>query len=150
MNLQFAFLSRLLNQTIYLLYSGYLAFSLSLLILIFKGNLTPQLWFYLSVIALLLIAHHYVSIRVKFDADLLHFLSQYTASNTKSLDEIRKELDESLVQLQLLPTNKTGRPWDIRFQGCKKLFNIQILLLITQYIMLVLLVCIVLKNNLGT
>lgn len=140
MNMNFIVLSRLLSQTIYLLLSGYVAFILSATLLLFYGASSLQYWLLITLIFLSLSIHHYISLRVKFDADLLQSLSHYQFSQKIPFDQLTQQFDQTMLDLKLMPARKIGRSWDIRFQGCLKLFKIQILLLIVQYILLIVLI----------
>lgn len=140
MNMRWIVLSRLLSQTNYLLLSGYVAFIVSTTLLLFYGASSLQYWLLLTLNFLALFIHHYVSLRVKFDADLLQSLSQYQLSQKISSDQLAQQFDQTMLDLKLMPARKIGRSWDNRFQGCLKLFKIQILLLIIQYILLIVLI----------
>ncbi|MBK0063200.1 MULTISPECIES: hypothetical protein [unclassified Acinetobacter] len=137
MILQLTIMSKLLNNTISLLLSGYVAFVLSVMATFFYGGQTLELWAYLLVIFLLLFMHHYVSIRVKFDVDLILFITETGFSPSQSLDKATEELDQALIGLKLIPLAKVGRSWQLRLKGCLKLFKLQILLLILQYLTLI-------------
>lgn len=85
---------------------------------------------------LLALLHHYLSIRVKFDSDLLLML--YQQLNTKETDQdiLTQQLDMTLVNLGLMSNKKTHRSWDLRFRGCLKLLKIQVIVLTLQMTLL--------------
>lgn len=135
MSMQMQLLAKLLNSSKGLLYSAYLAFMFSLLLLIWhrQSLLLDSLF---CLICLLLIAlQHFVSIRVQFDADILEMLSQPSngTSQDVQLESLTTELDQSLIALNLMPPAKANRDWSVRLQGCKGLFRLQVLLLVLQY-----------------
>ncbi|QIO05752.1 hypothetical protein [Acinetobacter shaoyimingii] len=134
MKMKFLILSKLLHSGSYQLFSGYIVFSLSILIILFKFH---TFWQYsLIIIAMLLVAiHHYVALRVKLDAELLEYLSK--TEDAQQLEQLTQELDQSLVTLKLMPEQRTGRSWDLRLKGCQKLFKWQISLLVLQFVYLI-------------
>ena len=89
--------------------------------------LTPRLqWTYIgfTVAAVLAgLAQAYFAIRVGFDAALFRRLA-----NTGDVAAI----DAALVQLDLLPAGKRGRPAEARVAGARSLFRLQILALAVQ------------------
>lgn len=145
MNYNFFILSKLLSNTRPLLFSGYIAFSLSIICIILKGWQFLELWIYTFLSIILVALHQFVSIRVKFDADILDFISKLHLQNINN-KQLTEQLDSSLIYFKLMPKNKTGRNWNTRFQGCLKLFKLQIILLVIQYIMLIILIYILLNN----
>nr|WP_174505998.1 hypothetical protein [Acinetobacter sp. Marseille-Q1620] len=145
MNYNFFILSKLLSNTRSLLFSGYIAFSLSIICIILKGWQFLELWIYTFLSIILVALHQFVSIRVKFDADILDFISKLHLQNINN-KQLTEQLDSSLIYFKLMPKNKTGRNWNTRFQGCLKLFKLQIILLVVQYIMLIILIYILLNN----
>lgn len=135
MNMQFYAVSKLLKSTTALLCSGYLIFSLIMLDLIFKQHTSKiEVAFILFNLALCA-THHYVSFRVNFDASLLHML--FKQSKRYSIELLTLELDQSLLSLNLIPKEKTGRPWNLRFNGCLRLLKIQIMILFFQFLVLI-------------
>ena len=135
MKMNFLIVSKLLSSSITLLLAGYFVFSLCMLDVLFQ---TAHSIFYsiVTISSVILIAiHHYVSIRVKFDASIFDFLSQ--AKDRQHLDQLTQQLDESLIAFKLMSKHKAGRDWELRFQGCMKLFKVQITLLIAQFIVLI-------------
>ncbi|SPL72174.1 hypothetical protein [Acinetobacter stercoris] len=145
MNYNFFILSKLLSNTRSLLFSGYIAFSLSIICIILKGWQFLELWIYTFLSIILVALHQFVSILVKFDADILDFISKLHLQNINN-KQLTEQLDSSLIYFKLMPKNKTGRNWNTRFQGCLKLFKLQIILLVIQYIMLIILIYILLNN----
>lgn len=140
MKMQFYALSRLLKSTTTILCSGYLIFGLIMLDLIFKQDASNLQIAFIIMNIVLCATHHYVSFRVHFDADLLHMLFKQSKQHT--LEALTLELDQSLLSLDLIPVEKTGRPWDLRFKGCLRLFKFQIMLLLVQVIALIMIVII--------
>ena len=135
MSMQMQLLAKLLNSSKGLLYSAYLAFTISLVLLIWhRQSLILDSLF--CLICLLLIAlQHFVSIRVQFDADILEMLSQPSneTHHHAQLESLTTELDQSLIALNLMPPAKANRTWTVRLQACKSLFRLQVLLLVLQY-----------------
>lgn len=133
MKMNFTVLSKLLQSTRGLLLSGYAAFALSFILLLLPNS--PGLYRFSALLfcLLLLAAHHYLSMRVLFDARLLDALAQ----SEQPLHEITADLDQSLIQLKLMPQAKTGRGWTERFQGCIRLLKAQACLLFMQYLVLI-------------
>lgn len=141
MKMTFLVLSKLLSSTHVFLLSGYILLSLSTLYLLFIASFEYQnIGILISV--LLCVIHHYVSFRVRFDAELLDHLSSQIDVNDadNSLDSLTQQLDQSLVDLGLMNKSKMGRNWTLRFKGCLKLFKIQIALLTVQCIFFIALV----------
>ena len=135
MTMQMQLLAKLLNSSKGLLYSAYLAFTISLLLLILhRQSLILDSLFCLSCL-LLIALQHFVSIRVQFDADILEMLSQPSngTSQDVQLESLTTELDQSLIALNLMPPAKANRAWSVRLQACKGLFRLQVLLLVLQY-----------------
>ncbi|USA54421.1 hypothetical protein NDN13_04295 [Acinetobacter sp. C32I] len=127
MKMNFVVVSQLLKQSQSILKSGYLAFVLSIVSL-FLFSSTPILIPLLVVTALLAI-HHYLFIRIEFDRGLL----QHMVDQPEDIDLLTQQLDQSLLNLQLIPSSKTGRDWSIRFKGCLRLLKIQIFIVLIQY-----------------
>lgn len=127
MKINFVVVSQLLKQSQALLKSGYLAFVLSIVSLFLFSSI-PILIPLLLVTALLAI-HHYLFIRIEFDRGLL----QHMVDQPEDIDRLTQQLDQSLLNLQLIPSSKTGRDWSIRFKGCLRLLKIQIIIVLIQY-----------------
>ena len=135
MTMQMRLLAKLLNCSKGLLYSAYLAFTISLLLLIWHQQSLILDSFFCLICLLLIALQHFVSIRVQFDADILEMLSQPSNSISQDvpLQSLTAELDQSLITLNLMPPAKANRTWTVRLQGCKGLFRLQVLLLLLQY-----------------
>lgn len=133
MKMSFTVLSKLLLSTRGLLLSGYAAFAFSFILLLQSNS--PGLYRFSALLfcLLLLAAHHYLSMRVLFDSRLLDALAQ----SEQPLHEITADLDQSLIQLKLMPQAKAGRGWTERFQGCIRLLKAQACLLFMQYLVLI-------------
>lgn len=133
MKMNFTVLGKLLQSTRGLLLSGYAAFALSFILLLLPNS--PGLYRFSALLfcLLLLAAHHYLSMRVLFDARLLDALAQ----SEQPLHEITADLDQSLIQFKLMPQAKAGRGWTERFQGCIRLLKAQACLLFMQYLVLI-------------
>lgn len=138
MNMNFFVLSRLLSSTTTLLASGYVAFALSIISIQLKAWQSLTFWILICLVFILCAIHHYISIRVKFDADILSTLAQQ--SKQQNENGLTQALDHSLLYFKLMPQNKAGRDWDLRFQGCLKLFKIQMTFVVMQYIVLITLI----------
>lgn len=136
MKMNFIVLSNLLNACSSLLIAGYsfLFFNLYLLIINIPQINSLNIYFSLIVIIVGLI-HHYIAIRVKFDANLLK--SIYFEINQQPIEQLTKQLDQSLLSLKLIPQNKASRHWDLRFLGCQKLLKLQISLFIFQILLFI-------------
>ncbi|WP_180102003.1 hypothetical protein [Acinetobacter sp. YH12126] len=132
MNLQLVVLSKLLQSTTGLLISAYVAAIFTLWLIIQFGNVMLFDLLYVLICLVLLGIQHYLSLRIKFDSALLATVAEY--SQTQSLEQTTKELDLSLINLKLMPTNKCGRAWELRELGCLALFKWQIVVLCLQYI----------------
>lgn len=142
MMMQLKVVSKLLKSSSGLLASGYLAFTLCCVLIIL---LTVSFKFALMLLLLNLILiglHHFLSIRVQFDAALLDMVSQQ--SNLHDLEQSTQSLDQSLVDMKLMPASKSGRAWETRLEGCVKLFKFQIFVLCLQYLAFI---CIFLLYN---
>lgn len=132
MNLQLVVLSKLLQSTTGLLISAYVAAIFTLWLIIQFGNVMLFDLLYVLICLVLLGIQHYLSLRIKFDSALLATVAE--CSQTQSLEQTTKELDLSLINLKLMPTNKCGRAWELRELGCLALFKWQIVVLCLQYI----------------
>ena len=135
MKMHFVVLSKLFHSSYSLLIAGYGFLFLSLFLLIFKQDINV-LNLTLCICAILIgLLHHYVSIRVIFDAKLLQYLSKKI--DYSNIDSLTKELDQSLITLKLMPIDKANRSWKLRLIGCQKLFKIQIFIFLIQIFMLI-------------
>lgn len=143
MKMKFYVLSKLLSNTTTFLYAGYIAFALSTLSILLKGWHQLDLYLLILVSFTLIFVHHYLSFRVKFDADLLIILAdqldEKDNKNAEQLLQITEKFDNSLDYFKLIAKDKIGRNWEIRFKGCLFLLKIQIILLILQYLVLIVL-----------
>lgn len=133
MHMQFVVLAKVLQSTHSLLMAGYVAFVLCILCFFYALWPTIWIWGYFAVIFILIFSHLYVSIRVKLDAELLLYLAEH---DPKMLNERTHDLDLALIALKLMPNSKADRTWTERLNGCKRLFKLQIVLLVLQYAML--------------
>ncbi|AXQ22472.1 hypothetical protein BEN71_10480 [Acinetobacter wuhouensis] len=138
MKMNFFVVAKLLSSTTALLFSGYLAFALSIIAILLKGWQSIEFWIFIVITLLLSFTHHYISFRVKFDAQLLEMMAQ--ESKIESIENLTQQFDQSLVSMKLMPESKAGRDWSVRFAGCFKLFKIQIALLLLQYFVLIILI----------
>ncbi len=130
--------AKLLSATSGLLLSGYLSFALSIVAILLKGWQSIEFWIFIVITLLLCLIHHYISFRLKFDAQLIEIIAQQ--SNTESIENLTQQFDQSLMSLNLMPKSKAGRDWFLRFSGCFKLLKIQITLLLLQYFVLIILI----------
>lgn len=135
MTMRMRLLAKLLNCSKGLLYSAYLAFTISLLLLIWHQQSLILDSFFCLICLLLIALQHFVSIRVQFDADILEMLSQPSNNTSQDvqLESLTAELDQCLIALNLMPLANANRTWTVRLQGCKSLFRLQVLLLVLQY-----------------
>ena len=138
MKINFFVVAKLLSATTGLLFSGYLAFALAIIAILLKGWQVFEFWIFIVITLLLCFIHHYISFRVKFDAQLIEILA-YEAK-TESIENLTQQFDQSLLSLKLMPESKLGRDWSLRFAGCFKLLKIQIALLVLQYFVLIILI----------
>ncbi|NNP70068.1 hypothetical protein [Acinetobacter sp. Ac_5812] len=127
MKMNFVVVSQLLKQTQSILKSGYLVFVLSVVSLFLFSSI-PILIPLLLVSGLLAI-HHYLFIRIEFDRGLL----QHMVDQPEDVESFTQQLDQSLLNLKLIPSNKTDRDWPERFKGCLRLLKIQIFIVLIQY-----------------
>ena len=135
MKMKILMVSKLLASTNTLVIASYTIFSLSTIYLLFLASFNyVNVWILISLLICLM--HHYLSFRVKFDAELLSYLSTQIHNHDieNSLDTLTQQLDQSLIEFKLMNKNKAGRDWTLRLQGCLKLFKMQIALLILQCI----------------
>lgn len=138
MKMKFFIVAKLLSATGGLLLSGYVAFALSIFAILFKGWQTIELWIFIVITLLLMAVHHYLSFRVKFDAELIEMLA--IQSRADSIEHLTQQFDQSLLEMKLLPQNKVGRDWTLRFAGCFRLIKLQIALVLIQYLVLIILI----------
>jgi len=127
MKMNFAVVSQLLKQSQSILKSGYLAFVLSIITLSLFSKM--QILIPLLLVTGLLAIHHYLFIRIEFDRGLL----QHMVDQPEDVESLTQQLDQSLLNLKLIPSSKTGRDWSIRFKGCLRLLKIQIVIVLIQY-----------------
>ena len=127
MKMNFVVVSQLLKQTQSLLKSGYLVFVLSVVSLFLFSSI--PVFIPLLLITGLLAIHHYFFIRIEFDRGLL----QHMIDQPEDVETLTQQLDQSLLNLKLIPSNKTDRDWSERFKGCLRLLKIQIIIVLIQY-----------------
>ncbi|QHH97030.1 hypothetical protein [Acinetobacter dispersus] len=127
MKMNFVVVNQLLKQSQSILKSGYLAFVLSIVSLFLFSSI--PILIPLSLVTALLAIHHYLFIRIEFDRGLL----QHMVDQPEDVESLTQQLDQSLLNLKLIPSSKTGRDWSIRFQGCLRLLKIQIAIVLIQY-----------------
>lgn len=137
MKINFYVVAKLLSATQGLLFSGYVAFILSMMAIFLKGWQSLEFWLFIILNFILMMLHHYLSLRLKFDAQLIEIIAQQ--SNSSTLENLTQQFDQSLIQLKLMPESKAGRDWTLRFAGCFRLFKLQIALLFIQYFVLIIL-----------
>ncbi len=137
MKMKFFIVAKLLSATGGLLLSGYVAFALSIFAILFKGQ-TIELWIFIVITLLLMAVHHYLSFRVKFDAELIEMMA--IQSRADSIQHLTQQFDQSLLEMKLLPQNKVGRDWTLRFAGCFRLIKLQIAFVLIQYLVLIILI----------
>lgn len=68
--------------------------------------------------------------QIKLDKDLLNML--YLYSKNQPIKLITQQLDESLTSLKFMPIKKSSRDWNVSFNGCFKLYKLQITILYLQ------------------
>lgn len=138
MKMKFFIVAKLLSATGGLLLSGYVAFALSIFAILFKGWQTIELWIFIVITLLLMAVHHYLSFRVKFDAQLIEMMA--IQSKIETIENLTQQFDQTLFEMKLLPENKVGRDWTLRFAGCFRLIKLQIALVLIQYLVLIILI----------
>ena len=138
MKMNFYVVAKLLSATNGLLISGYVAFILSVMAILLKGWQSLEFWIFIILSFGIMMTHHYVSLRLKFDAELIEIMAQQ--SDTVSIENLTQQFDQSLMQFKLMPESKAGRDWSLRFAGCFRLFKLQITLLFIQYFVLIILI----------
>lgn len=132
MNMSFLVMAKLLGATRSILCASYFILTFCLLYALIQVDLKLIEIIFIGLSLLFALLHHYLSIRVKFDSDLLLML--YAQFDLKQADQnaLTQQFDKTLVHLGLMSKKKTNRTWDLRFKGCLKLLNIQIGVLILQ------------------
>ncbi|MGY5393572.1 hypothetical protein [Acinetobacter sp. NigerLNRRAM0016] len=140
--------AKLLENTDGIRNSGYVAFSLSVLAYFFYAWQSIVVYLSLIVIFSLCLLQHYLSIRIQFDAELLKLIgtTSETSDTKKDMTQQTAELDRGLLELGLIPVDKTQRSWDIRVQGCIRLFKLHVAMVFCQYIVLISLMIFLLKQ----
>ena len=140
--------AKLLESTDGIRNSGYVAFSLSVLAYFFYAWQSIVIYLLLIVIFALCLLQHYLSIRIQFDAELLKLIGTTSETNDTKKDVTQQtaELDRGLLELGLIPVDKTQRSWDIRIQGCMRLFKLHVAVVLCQYIVLISLMIFLLKQ----
>lgn len=144
--MDFVVIIQLLKQSQPILKSGYLAFILSFLLLCLHTKITMILSIISLSIFVLLILQHYLYSRIQFDLGLLSYIATH-GHDPSETQTLTTQLDQSLVALKLLPTQKAHREWSLRFQGCLKLLKIQGFVVLLQYIVLFILLNYSLKQS---
>lgn len=127
MKMNFVVVTRLLKQSQSILKSGYLVFVLSIITLSLFSKM--QIVIPLLLVTGLLAIHHYLFIRIEFDRGLL----QHMIDQPEEVENLTQQLNQSLLNLKLIPSSKAGRDWSERFKGCLKLFKIQVMIVLIQY-----------------
>lgn len=141
--------AKLLQNTDGIRHAGYVAFTLSVLCYFFYAWQSVGVYLSLIVIFILCLLQHYLSIRIKFDAELLSLMG----TNSENVEEIQstaqktQRLDQSLLELGLIPTKKQQRNWDARIQGCMRLFKLHVVMVLCQYIVLISLMIFLLQQK---
>ena len=139
MTMHFWLLSRLLRQSRPLLASAYLAFVLTVLTVLLKSaGFSPSFppWLVCALACVLLLAQHYLALRLLLDAPLLARLAQWQQAGHSDA-QLAQLVDDSLLQLGLGVKNP-GRGWQQRFAACLSLLKLQALLWLLQYLILTL------------
>ncbi|AOA56960.1 hypothetical protein BFG52_00370 [Acinetobacter larvae] len=130
MTIKFIVLAKLLRLNQSLLLAGYCFLFFSLFIVIEQYTRSFSSFIFCILLTFCGLTHHYISIRVNFDAKLLDYFAQ--KSNSKNIENLTAQLDDSLMAFKLMPTTKTNRNWDIRLSNCIKLLKIQFLIFAMQ------------------
>jgi hypothetical protein len=127
MKINFVVVIQFLKQSQSILKSGYLVFVLSVVSLFLFSSvamLVPLL-----LVTGLLVIHHYLFIRIEFDRGLL----QHMIDQEDDIEYLTEQLDQSLLNLKLMPADKAKRHWSERFKGCLRLLKLQIVIVLLQY-----------------
>jgi len=130
--------AKLLSATSNLLFSAYVAFTLSIIAVLLKGWQSTEFWVMIFLTLILIFLNHYLAFRIKFDAELLEIIAKN--STIEAIDKLTQQFDQVLLQLKLMPESKAGRGWSLRLNGCIRLFKLQIALLFLQYFVLIILI----------
>lgn len=141
--------AKLLQNTDGIRHAGYVAFTLSVLCYFFYAWQSVGVYLSLIVIFILCLLQHYLSIRIKFDAELLSLI-ETTSTNLENVQSIAQKtqmLDHSLLELGLIPAKKQQRNWDVRIQGCMRLFKFHVVIVLCQYIVLISLMIFLLQQK---
>lgn len=141
--------AKLLQNTDGIRNAGYIAFSLSVLCYFFYAWQSIGVYLSLIVIFILCLLQHYLSIRIKFDAELLSLIETTSTNleNAQSIAQKTQMLDQSLLELGLIPAKKQQRSWDVRIQGCMRLFKFHVVIVLCQYIVLISLMIFLLQQK---
>lgn len=141
--------AKLLQNTDGIRNAGYIAFSLSVLCYFFYAWQSIGVYLSLIVIFILCLLQHYLSIRIKFDAELLSLIETTSTNleNAQSIAQKTQMLDHSLLELGLIPAKKQQRSWDVRIQGCMRLFKFHVVIVLCQYIVLISLMIFLLQQK---
>ena len=141
--------AKLLQNTDGIRIAGYIAFTLSVLCYFFYAWQSIGVYLSLIVIFILCLLQHYLSIRIKFDAELLSLIGTNSGQieDAQSIVQKTQILDQSLLELGLIPAKKQQRSWDIRIQGCMHLFKLHVFLVLCQYIVLISLMIFLLQQK---
>ncbi len=131
MNMTILVMAKLLKNSRSLLFTGYLIFISSLCTYLIHSTVAANILNFslISTSLFCLLLHQYIAVRVQFDGDLLQTFIDHPQLTSK-------ELDQSLLQLKLMPIEKTQRSWEQRTQGCLKLFKLQFFILFLQFLIL--------------
>ena len=138
MKMHFYVAAKLLSTTYGLLFSGYVAFVLTVLAILLKSWQSLEFWILIFLCFGLMAIQHYLALRLKFDAELIEVIAQQ--SDTAAIEDLTQQFDHSLLQFKLIPKSKVGRDWSLRFAGCFRLFKLQMTVLFIQYIVLMILI----------
>ncbi|RSN84163.1 hypothetical protein EA770_00950 [Acinetobacter baumannii] len=133
MKMNFVVVNQLLKQSQSLLKSGYLAFIFSIIALSLFSKM--QIIIPLLLVSALLALHHYLFIRIEFDRGLV----QHMIERSEEIESLTQQLDQSLLNLKLVSSSKTGRDWPERFKGCLRLLKIQVAIVLIQYSLFIIL-----------
>jgi len=141
--------AKLLQNTDGIRNAGYIAFSLSVLCYFFYAWQSIGVYLSLIVIFILCLLQHYLSIRIKFDAELLSLIETTSTNleNAQSIAQKTQMLDHSLLELGLIPAKKQQRSWEVRIQGCMRLFKFHVVIVLCQYIVLISLMIFLLQQK---
>jgi hypothetical protein len=96
----------------------------------------PLTALFCALLLILGLGQKYWALRVALDAELF----QQLASRVDQLAARTAELDQTLAQLKLQPTNSPARSWEERSLGALRLLRQQVLWLLAQLLLAVLIV----------